>query len=335
MLQDFLKKHKVKGFRAKQFYQQFYQQAIASFDELTNWPQDLRESLKNEAEFNSLELVKEISSDKTKTSKVLMKVKRLDKNIEAVLMRHKGGRNTVCVSCMVGCPVGCKFCATGKLGFGGNLLSREIVDQILYFKRMLIAEEETVTNVVYMGMGEPMLNLREVENSLEVLTNPEQLGISKRKVTISTSGYVPQLREFIQKGFRGRIAVSLHAPNQQLRETLMPVAKQFPLPQLIDVLDEFVELTNKRITYEYILIDGVNDTPQHAKELSDLLSKRLHYVNLIPYNPIEGESFERSSKESIHRFTGILSESNINYSIRASMGDDVGAACGQLAGKSN
>jgi 23S rRNA (adenine2503-C2)-methyltransferase len=339
MIEEFSLKYKLPKYRIEQFNQQFYRQAIGSFDELSNWSKDLREKLKAEIDFMSLEVDKKFVAQDGKTIKVLFTRKLDGQRIETVLMRHRDGRNTVCVSCMVGCPVNCSFCATGKMGFGGNLTHQEIVDQVMYFQRYLFklgeAEEPRITNVVYMGMGEPMLNLKAVEDSFNTFTNPEKLAMGARRFTISTSGYIPQLKQLIATGYRGKIAISLHAPNQALRETLMPVAKLYSLDKLMAELDEYVTLTNKRISYEYILIKGVNDLPEHAEELVEMFKHRLHHLNLIPYNPIREVAFERSTSEEIRTFTSILAASGINYTIRVTMGDDVNAACGQLADREN
>lgn len=339
MITKFAEENGLPAFRIKQFNQQFYQQAINSFDELSNWPKDLRSKLIEEVEFCSLNVDKEFVSAKEDTIKVLFTRKADDQRIETVLMRHSDGRNTVCVSCMVGCPVNCNFCATGKMGFGGNLTAQEIVDQVLYFQRYLNNLNETgepkVTNVVYMGMGEPMLNLKEVQASLDIFTDPEKLAMGARRFTISTSGYLPQFKQLVNAGYRGRVAISLHAPNQELRQKMMPVAKIYPLEDLIKTLDEYVELTNKRISYEYILIKGVNDQPEHARQLIALFSHRLHHLNLIPYNPIREVDYERSPNSNIHQFTSMLASAGLNYTIRVTMGDDVDAACGQLADREN
>jgi len=334
VIQEFAKKHNLPKYRIDQFNQQFFQQAIESFDELSNWGKDLRDSLKEEVEFMVLEQDRVFESENKDTVKVLFKRKD-GQRIETVLMRHHNNRNTVCVSCMVGCPVNCSFCATGKMGFGGNLSAREIVDQVMFFQRRLVKQGKKVTNVVYMGMGEPMLNLPEVQKSLEIFTDPSKLGMSSRRFTISTSGYIPQFRQLIKDGYRGKVAISLHAPNQELREELMPVAKLHPLGKLMKALDEYVELTNKRITYEYVMISDVNDQPKHAKQLAALLSGRLAHVNLIPFNPIKEEVYERSSGNSIQRFKRSLENVGIPVTIRATMGDDVDAACGQLADREN
>lgn len=335
MITEFAVKHNLPSFRIKQFNKAFYEEAIESFEDLTTWPKDLRLKLAKEVDFMSLDEDRVFESLETGTAKVLFKRKLDGQRIETVLMPHKDGRNTVCVSCMVGCPVNCSFCATGKMGFGGNLTTEEVVDQVMYFQRILKKEGRKVTNVVFMGMGEPMLNLDNVQSSLDVMTDPEKLGMSNRRFTISTSGYIPQFKKLVENGFRGRVAISLHAPNQELRAKMMPVAKIFSLDQLMQTLDEYVELTNKRVSYEYIMIRNLNDQKEHAQQLIDLLKNRLAHVNLIPYNPIKEERFERSPKNNIRVFTSMLSDAGINYTIRQTMGDDVNAACGQLADREN
>lgn len=335
VLKKFIEKYNLPKFREKQFNQAFYKDLITSWDELFTWPKNLRENLKAEVEFMSLEFEKQVVSKKGDTIKALFRRKKDDQRIETVLMRHSDGRNTVCVSCMVGCPVNCSFCATGKMGFGGNLTTEEIVDQVMYYQRLLKGEDEKVTNVVFMGMGEPMLNLRNVQAAIDALTSEEKLGMSQRRLTISTSGYLPQFKKLVADGFRGRVAISLHAPNQELRAKMMPVSKLFPLEQLISTLDDYVALTNKRISYEYVMIRNLNDQEVHARQLVELFANRLAHINLIPYNPIKEESFERSTKNQIDNFTQILADHGINYTVRVTMGDDVNAACGQLADREN
>ncbi|HKZ34438.1 MAG TPA: 23S rRNA (adenine(2503)-C(2))-methyltransferase RlmN [Patescibacteria group bacterium] len=331
MIEQFAKDHNLPSYRLNQFYLAFYKQAISSFDELTTWPKELREELKTKVLFSSLTLEKLQVSLTKDTYKALMKRVVDGKFIESVLMRHKDGRNTVCVSCMVGCPVGCIFCATGRMGFQGNLSAQEIVDQVLFSQRLLRKEDEQVSQIVFMGMGEPMLNLEEVEKAVAVLTDPKKFGMSDRRITISSSGYVPQLETLFSHGFEGQIAISLHAPNQKLRETLMPVAKVYPLEILLKALDMYANRTHKRVSYEYVLLKGVNDQEEHALELSRLLHERSAHVNLIPYNPIPDGQFERPSRNQARRFQEILTQQGISSTIRVTMGDEIHAACGQLA----
>jgi 23S rRNA (adenine2503-C2)-methyltransferase len=229
------------------------------------------------------------------------------------------------------------------MGFGGNLSDREIIDQIMYFQRWLkdnasdspINDRDYVTNIVFMGMGEPMLNLEHVQSAIDTITSPQKLAMSSRRITISTSGYVPQFKKLVESGFRGRVAISLHAPNQELRAKMMPVAKVFSLDELLEALDDYVELTNKRVSYEYVMIKNLNDQEVHAEQLVELFANRLAHINLIPYNPIREENFERSKRSQMQKFTDILNRYNVPHSIRVTMGDDVDAACGQLADREN
>jgi len=331
MIKKFIEKHKLPKFRIKQFNYAYYVKAIPSFDQLTTWSENLREDLKKEIQFISLKEVKTSISEDKSTLKVLFSRKKDNQLLETVLMKHDDKRNTVCVSCMVGCSVNCSFCATGKMGFRGNLTAQEIVDQVMYFQRILLKQGEKVTNIVYMGMGEPMLNLDNVMDSIEVFTDEDKLAMSARRITLSTAGFITEIKQVMDLGFKGRLAISLHAPTQALREKLMPVAKIHKLDNLFNVLDKYVEKTNKRITYEYILIQDINDTIEHAEELSKLLKNRLSHVNLIPYNPIKGVDFKAPSRNSIHRFANVLEKYRISHTIRITMGDDIKAACGQLA----
>jgi len=238
---------------------------------------------------------------------------------------------------MIGCPLGCIFCATGKMKFIGNLSSREIVDQVLHFARILKKEKQTITNIVFMGMGEPLLNFEQVMESIKILNDPKRFGFGIRRITISTSGITSQIYELLKSDYKGRLALSLHAPSQKLRESLMPIAKTNPLPELISVVKKFANRTQLRISYEYILIHGVNDQPEHADSLVELIGgvdSDFVHINLIPYNPVTGLSFKRSSLSSAHTFAQILTDSGIQNTFRVTMGDDIQAACGQLAGKS-
>jgi len=333
MYKSFAAKHRLPGFRMNQLKAALFDEFITSYDGLTTWPKPLRELIRKEIPFATITPLTNIVSKDKGTEKVLFE-RISDKQVfEAVLMRHKDGRNTVCVSCMIGCPVGCVFCATGKMGFISNLSAREIVDQVLYFARRLHAENQHVTNVVYMGMGEPLINLLPVMESVRTLSDPEQLGLGTRRITISTSGITPALRTLISSGYKGRLALSLHAPTQKQREQIMPVAKRFPLDELVAVLKNHAERTQLRISFEYILIDGVNDRPEDARTLARLLGKHLVHVNLIPYNPVAGQSLRRSTPRNISAFAAILAELGTPYTIRVTMGDDIKAACGQLATK--
>jgi len=333
MINAFIKEHSLPTFRIAQFNLAYYKDLISSYDELTTWSKNLREELKKALPFSTISPTKTLCSKDQGTEKVLFDRISDGKRFESVLMHHEDGRNTVCVSCMVGCPMGCIFCATGKMRFIANLTAREIVDQVLHFARILKKKKQTVTNIVFMGMGEPLLNLDQVMEAIRTLNNPDYFGFGIRRITISTSGITPKIYELMKLGYKGRLALSLHAPEQKLRESIMPIAKTYPLPELMSTVKAFATRTQLRVSYEYILIDGVNDTPTHAKALVHLLGEdtELVHINLIPYNPIPGVPYRRSSLKSIHEFSAILSEFNISNTFRVTMGDDIQAACGQLA----
>jgi 23S rRNA (adenine2503-C2)-methyltransferase len=328
MLEQFLERYNLPSYRIAQFNKAYYQEYINSWDELTTWSKDLRDNLKKDIPFSQLKLIKLKVSKDNSTQKALFQTAK-GNYIESVLMRERD-RYTVCVSCMSGCPVGCLFCATGQMGLNESLNSEQIVDQVLFFSRLLKKEDLKVTNIVYMGMGEPMLNLKPVSHSIEILIGADKFGLSRRHITLSTCGYIDELREFMELDLGVKIAISLHAPNQELREKLMPtVSRENPLDELFLLLDEFVDITNKRITYEYVLLDGINDSDQQAQELSELLYNKLALVNLIDYNPNPYRSFKKSNNTKA--FMDILLNNGINTTLRKSYGNDISGACGQLA----
>jgi len=331
-VQFFLEKNNQPTYRLAQFNQAYYQHLINSFDELTTWSKDLRAQLAQQLEFSTLTLLKEQISADGNTIKVLFSLNRQPElKLETVLMRYRDGRNSVCVSCMVGCPVGCTFCATGQMGLKINLTSREIIDQVLYFARLVNKEEQKISNVTYMGMGEPLLNLEAVEASLDVLMAEDKFGLGKRRITISTAGFPDQLKKLIDDGYRPRLALSLHAPDQELREQIMPIAKNYPLDQVFEAIDYYVEKTNKLVTYEYLLLKGVNDSDALAKQLGHLLKNRLAHVNLIPVNPVDNTPYQRPTQERVRQFSKVLAQSGVSNTVRVTMGDDIKAACGQLS----
>lgn len=336
MFEELIEQNKLPSFRLKQLNQAYYKEFLTDFSNYTTLSKDLRKKLSEEVDLEFLNVKSKLVSSDKDTVKVLFETKT-GKLIESVLMMHEDGRNTVCVSCMQGCPVGCTFCATGQMGFGGHLSPDEIVAQVIYFARLLKTDyksETGISNVVYMGMGEPMLNFDNVWKSYQILTDPDKFGLGKRKVTISTSGFIKGVEKLIENNYKGRLAVSLHASNQQVREKLMGgVAKSNKLSDLMEVLDKFAEMTNKRITYEYILIESETDTEKSAQELIELFRNRLAHFNLIPYNPIPNASFLRPSRNRVVQFEEKLKRAGIPVSIRVTMGDDIKAACGQLATK--
>ncbi|MCA9486134.1 23S rRNA (adenine(2503)-C(2))-methyltransferase RlmN [Candidatus Woesearchaeota archaeon] len=321
---------KIPAFRFKQFLNAVYKNNISSFDEITVFPKALREELKEHFSLSSMFLVE--AKQSADTVKFLLKTKE-GFFVESVLMNHKDKRRTVCVSSQVFCAVGCKFCATGANKFEKNLSCQEIIEQVLFVNRHLKHKEEIVTNIVFMGMGEPFLNFDEVIKAIQILKDEECLGIGARHITVSTSGIVPKIYAFTDLNLHTRLAISLHAPNDKLRSELMPLNKRYPLSELMKACDYYTQQTNKRISYEYVLIGDVNDKKKHALELAGLLKGRLSHVNLLIYNPHEFASFVMPKKTDVLTFRDILQEKGIEVSIRKSMGDDISGACGQLSGK--
>ncbi|MBP5204291.1 23S rRNA (adenine(2503)-C(2))-methyltransferase RlmN [bacterium] len=326
--EGFITKHNLPKYRLNQLEQQYYRNCIEDWDSLSTFPLDIREKLKEEVPIFSLHNTQCITSKDGKSEKLLAYTVD-SKAVEAVLMKSDK-RITVCISCMSGCPVGCLFCSTGQMGYYRSLTTREIVDQVMYFKRKLYKQKEDITNVVFMGMGEPMLNLDSVLQAIDILV--DKMGMSVRHITVSTSGYIPQLKKFMKVNRGVKIAISLHAPNQEIREKIMPtVAKVYPLDSLMKTLIEYQKKTNKRITYEYTMMDGVNDSKENAEELSTLLKHQLCLVNLIRYNDSMSDEFKKSSSKKIRDFQNILTKNGINNTLRHSYGNDIYAACGQLA----
>ena len=327
MFKRFVKKYNLPSYRVSQIHSQYYRALISSWEELSTWPKDLREKLKEEIHFSELTYISKETSESDNTIKVLFKTEK-GNFVESVLMKEKD-RNTVCVSCMSGCPVGCIFCATGQMGLNELLNENQILDQVLYFARELKLENEKVTNIVYMGMGEPMYNLESVAHSINILTDPEKVALGRRRATVSTAGDIQNLKKFLNMKLGVKLAVSLHAPNQELRDMLMPkISIKNPLSELFALLDSYVNESNKRITYEYVLLRDLNDTKEHAKELATLLKDRLALVNLINYNENECLPFKKSLNSK--QFQDILLKSGITCTIRKSYGEDIKGACGQL-----
>ena len=309
------------AYRGKQLYQWLYQKGARSLNEITVFPKSFRESLADYPIGRSQIHFTSTAPDKTR--KYLLRLHD-DLIIEAVGI-PTAKRLTVCVSSQVGCPMACDFCATGKDGFTRNLKAYEIVDQVL-----TVQEDfgQRVSNVVFMGMGEPLINLDEVVKAVHSLN--QDVGIGQRSLTISTVGLRDRIRQLAQHQLQVTFAVSLHASNQKLREKLIPSAINYPLRRLLAECREYVEITGRRVTFEYILLSGVNDSPQHARELARHLKGFQTHVNLIPYNPISEADYQRPNKQRIEQFTQVLQLAKIAVSVRYSRGLEANAACGQL-----
>lgn len=315
-------------FRYKQVYQAIYTDLIGDWMENSTLPLSLREELNQEC---PLDIEAELfGSTKSETQKALLTLSD-GAQVETVLMRHEDERCTVCVSSQVGCPLGCAFCATGKLGFKRNLTVDEIISQVLFFARLLKKEKDRVSNVVFMGMGEPFLNYDNVMKAIKILNDKDTFNIGARHISISTSGVIDGINKFMKEDMQINLAISLHAPNDELRSELMPINRKYSLPKLMEAVSKYVALRSRQVMFEYLLIDGVNDKDEHAQELAALMKNPLFMVNLIRYNPTG--TFEPSSPATIKRFKNLLLREGIKVTQRYSFGQDIEAACGQLAAK--
>ncbi|MEC4986215.1 MAG: 23S rRNA (adenine(2503)-C(2))-methyltransferase RlmN [Oscillatoria sp. PMC 1068.18] len=314
------------SYRGKQLYQWLYQQGARSLSEITVFPKQWRETVQDYPLGRSTIDYQSVAPDQTR--KYLLRLAD-DLIIETVGI-PTSKRLTVCVSSQVGCPMQCDFCATGKGGYTRNLKAYEIVDQVLTVQGDF---QQRVSNVVFMGMGEPLLNLEEVVAAVRSLN--KDIGISQRSLTISTVGLPGRIRQLAQHQLQVTFAVSLHAPNQSLRAQLIPSANKYPLDKLLAECREYVEITGRRVTFEYVLLAEVNDLPQHALELAKKLRGFQTHVNLIPYNPIVEVDYQRPSQQRIEAFTEVLRREKIAVSVRYSRGLETDAACGQLRASRN
>ena len=316
-----------KPYRAEQVFKWIYESEVTSFDDMTNLSLELRDKLKNEFEFHNFKILKkQESSDGTK--KYLFDV--LDGNaIETVLMEYHHGR-TICVSSQIGCKMGCKFCASTGIKFVRNLTSGEIVEQILAVQR---DENVRISNIVFMGIGEPLDNYDNVLNAIGIINNPKGLNIGARHISISTSGIVPKIYELADRDYQFTLSISLHATNDKKRSEMMPVNNAYNIEELMKACKYYIEKTNKRISFEYALAKDNNDNLDDAKELVKLLKGMLCHVNLIPINKIENGAYTKSSNENIMKFRDYLNDHGIVATIRRELGSDIDAACGQLRRK--
>ncbi len=306
------------SYRASQVWE-WVARGAGSYAEMTNLPVALRERLAAEVPLSTLELQAEAKSDDG-TVKALFHTAD-GRPVEAVLMRYRDGRRSVCLSSQSGCPLTCSFCATGQMGFGRNLSADEILDQALHFRRV-----EAIDHVVFMGMGEPTMNLDAV---LAACGRLPELGVSHRRTAISTVGWVPGIDRLAGCEMPLALALSLHAPNDGLRSQLMPVNDRYPLAEVLAACERYLARRRRRVLVEYVMLDGLNDLPEHARQLAALLDPRAYKLNLIPYNPTG--AYDGSPPERIERFRAILAEHRLTATVRLTRGRDIDAACGQLA----
>ena len=322
-LETFLLEHNEKKYRANQIIDWLYIKRVHSFNDMSNLSKSLIELLTESFYFDNLEIIDEQTS--TDVSKYLIKLS--DNNlIEAVLMNHNYG-NSLCISTQVGCNMGCKFCESGRLKKVRNLESSELVLQILKIEEMI---KTRISHVVVMGIGEPFDNYDNLIKFIEIVNYNKGINLGSRHITVSTCGIVPKIKEFSKLPFQVNLAISLHAPNNRIRDKIMNINKAYKIEEVMHAVRDYLKMTNRRVTFEYIMLDGINDTKECALELANLLKGINGYVNLIPYNETENISFKRSKKEKILAFYDILKKENINVTIRREFGTNIVAACGQL-----
>ncbi len=315
-------------FRAGQIWQWLYVHLVSGWDEMSNLPKTLREQLARVYLLDPLTLIDGQVSADAQTEKTLFRL--VDgATIESVLMRYEE-RNTVCVSTQVGCAVGCAFCATGQSGFERNLTTGEIVAQPLYFARALRAQAQAVSHIVVMGMGEPLINYDATWQAVETWNDERGFNLGARRITLSTAGYIPGIERLAGESLQVGLAVSLHAPTDALRSDLVPLNKTCPLADLLRACQAYVAQTGRRITFEYALIDGINDSPAQARHLAALLKRLVCHVNLIPLNPSPGSDLRPSPAGRVDAFLRILQENGIAATVRLRRGIDIQAGCGQL-----
>ncbi len=330
ILNKVLRDLKQPAFRFSQAKRAFYVELLKGWDEVTPFSKELRTALQEQVPWSSLTPRHVQESAQKDTIKTLFSTAD-GKSIEAVLMRHEGGRNTVCISSQVGCAMACTFCATGTMGLKRNLTAEEMVDQVLHYSRWLKERNAHVTNVVFMGMGEPLNNLDEVMDAVRILNDQDGMCLGARHITISTCGLVPGIRRLAQEPIQINLAISLHSAVDATRSKIMPVNKAFPVEKLMQAVDEYAKRTNRKVFFEYLLLKGINDTKEEAEALAHLLqhNPRLFHVNLIKYH--DTDMFTATQREERMSFMRRLQRLGVPVTHRISFGEDIDAACGQLA----
>lgn len=317
-----------KKFRAKQIYEWLHNKQVLYFQEMTNISKSLITKLESNCYIAKFQAVEVLSSKNDETKKYLFKLN--DKQvIETVFMVYKHG-NSVCISSQAGCKMGCNFCASTIGGLIRNLTTSEMLEQVYHIER---ESKSSVSNIVIMGTGEPFDNYENLINFLRIITAEEGRNLGQRNITISTCGLVDKIIDFSKENIQANLAISLHAPNDTIRQEIMPIAKKYSYEQLLDSCKEYIDKTNRRITFEYSLIGGVNDSRNNALELASKLKGMLCHVNLIPVNQVDERKYSKSTDTDIHIFKNILENNKINVTIRRALGTDIDAACGQLRRK--
>ncbi|MCB9098729.1 MAG: 23S rRNA (adenine(2503)-C(2))-methyltransferase RlmN [Anaerolineales bacterium] len=316
------------AYRATQIEHWLYQQYATDASAMSSLPKLLRQQLAERCLINPLELVVALDSSDGYTQKALFALPD-DRRIETVLMRYDT-RQTLCISTQAGCAMACPFCATGQMGFMRNLTAGEIVAQVLYYARQLSQEEKRVTNIVFMGMGEPLANYAETWRAIRRLNDADGFNLGARHLTVSTVGLAPAIRRMSQEPEQVGLAVSLHAPNDALRNTIVPVNRRYPLAMLMASIKDYLAATHRRVTFEYALMDGLNDSDAHADQFADLVQGLLCHINLIPLNPTPNSPWSGSPDERVFAFRDRLLAAGISTTVRLRRGIDIAAGCGQL-----
>lgn len=315
------------AFRYRQVERAVFKELISDWSQASNLPKDLKDRLQSEVR---LDIPAELTGSWRQGSlKALITLEDGNK-IETVLMKLND-RYTVCVSSQVGCPLACRFCATGQNGFKRNLEDGEIVEQVIFWARYLKAKQEAVDNLVFMGMGEPFLNYDNVLKAIKFLNSQDSLNIGARKISISSVGVIEGIKKLSHEPLQLNLAISLHATNDDLRSRLMPANRRYPLRQLLPAVDNYISLTGRKVMFEYLLIKDINDSEADAESLSQMMKKPLYMVNLVVYNPTG--VFQAPSPDRVNKFKAVLVKNKVNVTVRRSLGQEISAACGQLAGK--
>jgi 23S rRNA (adenine2503-C2)-methyltransferase len=326
-LEAWLEANDAPAYRRRQLWG-WLARGASSFQSMHDVPKQLRAALERDFRITSLRSVAVSQADRSLTTKTLFELDG-GHSVEAVVMRY-GERSTLCISSQAGCPIGCPFCATGKFPFGRSLKAHEIVEQAVDAVRVLAVEERRLSHVVFMGMGEPMANYQAVVESVRRLSDPELLGISPRRIVVSTSGLIPRIVELGTERLPVTLAISLHAARDELRDVLVPINRKYPVQDLVDAAQAYANTTGRRVSYEWVLLADVNDTERDAKELGRLLRKKLAHVNLIPFNPVEDTPYRAPDRAAIRRFKEMVEAQGLNVTVRDTRGREADAACGQL-----
>jgi 23S rRNA (adenine2503-C2)-methyltransferase len=325
-LEAWLAGHDAPAYRRKQVWT--WLARGARFTGMRDVPKPLREELERDFRVTSLRPIAVSQADRGLTTKTLYELDG-GHSVEAVVMRY-AERSTLCISSQAGCPIGCPFCATGKFPFGRNLKAHEIVEQAVDAARLLSGEGRRLSHIVFMGMGEPMANYRSVLESVRRLSDPDLLAISPRRIVVSTSGLIPRIEELANERIPVTLAISLHAARDELRDVLVPINRKYPVRELVDAAQGYAEKSGRRVSYEWVMLAGVNDTEQDARELGTLLKRKLAHVNLIPFNPVEGTPYRAPDRASIRHFKEMVQAQGLNVTLRDTRGREADAACGQL-----